>query len=243
MKPKAKLVLFAILFASLLLASTINLIHAQDTTPQDTSTPQPIDVPAEASTAQEIFSMHIPNYALNTPVRLNILYFYTQNYSLNVHSLEQTSHEETHSENPPQASVTFSSDASDVYDLHLQVRYDVWVNQTVRITLYEKNETGKIIEFDIYSKGFNLDMSFTTSEPVTYPSTEDIVNAWWIRGQNMFSQFSMDQQQTLDKMTSANVVAVTAGVIAIGVVALILIVVIAVVRRLGRLEGAYRRSL
>lgn len=107
------------------------------------------------------------------PASVVVTYTYTQSYSVHVTDLGQSLHQEI--SNP--TSMEFETSADDIYNITFTVNYDVWVNQTVTISIFE-NQTGtaKTMELDMDSKGFIINMMITTSTPPTYPSTDQIVN-------------------------------------------------------------------
>src|SRR4030042_224583 len=82
---------------------------------------------------QEVSRIRLPNYALGTPVQVSVTYTYTQDYAMNVSTFTQPQHQEI---SEPE-SMTFKTNDPSVYTLHVVVRYDVWVNQTITLTLFE----------------------------------------------------------------------------------------------------------
>jgi hypothetical protein len=126
-----------------------------------------------APSAPDTYVIRFPTFDMYAPTRIVVTYTYTQSYSVNVTDFGQTLHQETQT---PE-SMEFDTAAVDVYNITFAVSYDIYVNQTVTIELFE-NQTGiaKTMELDMNSKGFLINMVISTSTPPTYPDTNQIVN-------------------------------------------------------------------
>ena len=213
----------------------------QTSIPFQTAPPPGTDIgpaPTQGPEASEIQEVSLPNYALENPTQISVTYIYTSNYSISVDTMTQIMHQEL----TGPTGITFTTDDSGVFNLHVKVRYDVWVNQTVLITLFEKNESGKMIQVSMTSKGFDINMQISTSPSVSYPTTEDIVNAWWQRGLGMFTDFGNQFAQDRQAIMSTILTIAALAVIAFAVVFAMLVFVLRHERRIGKLEGAIRRG-
>lgn len=149
---------------------------------------------------QEVVDINLPNYALGTPVQVSVSYTYTQDYAINVSTFTQPHHQEI----SEPTGITFKTNEPDVYTIHIQVRYDVWVNQTITLTMFEANQTGQIIELSIFSKGFNLDMVISASVPPTIPTADENAEAFYRRFSGEMNELFQHEQRISGSLTDAN---------------------------------------
>jgi len=122
--------------------------------------------------APAMYNLQFPSLNLYTPVEVVVDYTYTQSYSVKVTDFGQTLHQEISTP----TSTTFNTTAVDIYNITFTVNYDVWVNQTVTISIFE-SRSGQaspslfsLEEIGMDSKGFAINMIITTSTPPSFPS-------------------------------------------------------------------------
>jgi len=188
--------------------------------------------------AQTIHTIRLPNMALHTPVSVAISFTFTQSYVINVTSLMQSLHQEISSP----TGITFQTNDVDVFNIHIQIRYDVWVNQTITISISEESQPGEMIEFDMYSKGFNIDLTLSTSPAAHIPTVDEISNALWDRWQNEILQLEGHERTMVDTMSSTVVFAGALAAISFAVVIAALVIFIRQNKRVATLEALMKRG-
>jgi hypothetical protein len=195
---------------------------------------------AAALTDPDVMNISFPGYELTTPVRVVVGFTYTQNYSITVKTFGQSNHNEKTSP----TSIEFRTDEVDIYKLAIDVHYDVTVNQTITIGLFEGNKTLKPIELEMNNNGFHIEMTVTAVPPLTFPSAEEISDIMWGRWQNDLSSFEVNLADAMSSMSGALAVTVGFGIIAFFVVLAIAFWLFRIHRRVAKLEahGITRRN-
>jgi hypothetical protein len=187
---------------------------------------------------QEVVTIKLPNYNLGTPVQISVTYTYTQSYNINVSTFTQPHHQAI----TEPTGITFKTNEPDVYNINIQVRYDVWVNQTITLTLFEANQTGKMIEFSIFSKGFDINLVISAFPPQTYPTVDEISSNIWNRFRNEMQEFLIHEQRISGALTDANLfIGALAAVSFAGLMATI-VGLAYLMRRTARTEALVRRK-
>lgn len=181
----------------------------------------------------EIANINFPGYELTIPVRVVIGFTYTQNYSITVKTFGQSNHNERTSP----TMIEFRTDEVDIYQLVIDVRYDVTVNQTVTIGMFEGNRTLKPMEIDMVNNGFHIGMILTATRPATFPSAEEISDLMWTRWRNELSEFEANLDTNTGNMANALAVSVGFGIIAFFVTLAIAFWISRINARVAKLES------
>ena len=180
----------------------------------------------------ETSSLRLPSYELYAPAKIIISFVYTNNVTTNVRTLGTSLYKVTTS--PVQ--VIFEAEAFDVYTIDILIEYSIPVNQTIIIGLYEGGRATKGIEFDTSASRILLTIKVSVVEAPTYPTAEDIANAManWL--QSYLSEYTAQQQATINQMGQAMLIIGVLGVIAFVVSVSVLVAVFYVYRRVAELS-------
>ena len=210
-------------------------------TPNATATPTPTPTPSPTPTptnetydamAVPIWHISLPSFPLWTPVHLVVSYAYTQNYTVSVNTYGLSLHHETSSP----TSIAFDTSAVDTYSIHVSVRYGIWVNQTVTISIAENATAAKLISFDMNSQGFDVDMLIVTSQAPSYPTADQIANNLWNRWQNVLNELQGSNQNLVNSLLGSYAMNAGFSFVAFGLSMALLIVVIYLARRQARFD-------
>ena len=208
-------------------------------TPTATPTASPTPTPTPSSTnetynmmAVPIWHISLPSFPLLTPVHLVVSYAYTQNYTVSVNTYGLSLHHETSSP----TSIAFDTSAVDTYRIHVSVRYGIWVNQTVTISIAENATAAKLISFDMNSQGFDIDMLIVTSQAPSYPTADQIADNLWYRWQNVLNELQASNQNLVNSLLGSYAMNAGFSLVAFGLSMALLIVVIYLARRQARFD-------
>jgi len=180
----------------------------------------------------ENFYLRLPSYELYAPAKIIINFVYTNNVSVSVHTLGTSLYKATTS--PVQA--LFEAEAFDVYTIDVSIEYGVPVNQTIIIGLYEGGRAAKGIEIDVSHRRIFLSMKVCVVGAPEYPAPEDIAEAMWTRLEGFYSEFIVQQQGLLDKMSETMLVIGSLAVISFVVCIIVFIVVFYMHRQVAELS-------
>jgi len=173
-----------------------------------------------------IGDINLPSYELYAPARVVVSFAYTKNVSIHVSTLGSSLYKAVTS--PVQ--VEFSTEAFDVYTITIQVLYDITVDQTVTVGLFEGGRAAKGLEFNIASTGFTITMQLSVIEAPHYPTADEISDLMWQRWRNELDEFEAGQRDLVSKM--ADTVTVTGSLAVISfVVCIVLIVAVFYIHR------------
>jgi hypothetical protein len=193
-------------------------------------------VPRGNATVQsdmEIQNIDFPGYELTLPVRVVIGFTYTQNYSITVKTFGQS----MHSQRTSPTSIDFVTNEVDIYQIFIDVYYDVTVNQTITIGLFEGNKTIKPMKIAMTNNGFHIEMTVTATQPATFPSAEEISDVMWSRWRNELEGLEFNLADAMGSMSGALAVTVGFGIIAFFVVLAIAFWLFRIHRRVAKLEA------
>jgi hypothetical protein len=182
--------------------------------------------------AVPIWHISLPSFPLWTPVHLVVSYAYTQNYTVSVNTYGLSLHHETSSP----TSIAFDTSAVDTYRIHISVRYGIWVNQTVTISIAENATAAKLISFDMNSQGFDIDMLIVTSQAPSYPTADQIADNLWNRWQNVLNELQTSNQNLVNNLLGSYAMNAGFSFVAFGLSMALLIVVIYLARRQARFD-------
>ncbi len=190
---------------------------------------------AQLDDLQEIVNIKLPNYALGTPVQVSVTYTYTQQYGFfkNITTLTQPLYEIMLAP----TGMTFHTNEVDVYTIPLYVRYDAWVNQTITITLFEKNETGKVIEVGMFSKGFNLELTISAYEPPPIIDVDAVSENIWNRFKNEIQALMAHEQRMTGVMNDTQLFTIGLAAVSFGGFIAILLLLARVMKKQATLEA------
>jgi len=164
--------------------------------------------------APSIYPVSFPNFDMYAPAEIVVTYTYTQSYQVTVSDFGQTLHQEISTP----TSMTFNTTADDVYNITFTVNYDVYVNQTVTVSLFETGlGVAKTMELGMDSKGFIINMIVSTSTPPTFPNANQIAEQISALFTNQVNVMQSSNNNVINSIMTAVVFACALSAIAIGV--------------------------
>jgi len=164
--------------------------------------------------APSIYPVSFPNFDMYAPTEIVVTYTYTQSYQVTVSDFGQTLHQELSSP----TSMTFNTTADDVYNITFAVNYDVYVNQTVTVSLFETGlGVAKTLELGMDSKGFIINMIVSTSTPPTFPNANQIAQQISALFTNQVNMLQSSNNNTINSVMTAVTFSCALSAIAIGV--------------------------
>ena len=127
----------------------------------------------EAESRTYYAELRIPELELYSPAEITVSYIYTNNVSIQVHTLGPSLYEATTS--PVQA--RFETQEFDTYTIYLKILYSQPVQQTVLIGIFEGGRAAKSIEYDVEAKEIFLSFTVSVVQAPEYPTAEQIALA------------------------------------------------------------------
>ena len=117
--------------------------------------------------------LRVPQLELYSPAEITVSYVYTNNVSIQVHTLGPSLYEATTS--PVQA--RFETQEFDTYTIYLKILYDQPVQQTILIGIFEGGRAAKSIEYDVDAQEIFLSFTVSVVQAPEYPTAEQIALA------------------------------------------------------------------
>lgn len=117
--------------------------------------------------------LRVPQLELYSPAEITVSYVYTNNVSIQVHTLGPSLYEATTS--PVQA--RFETQEFDTYTIYLKILYSSSVQQTILIGIFEGGRAAKSIEYDVEAKEIFLSFTVSVVPAPEYPTAEQIALA------------------------------------------------------------------
>jgi hypothetical protein len=220
-------------------ASTITAYFESSVTP--TPTPTPTATPSSSSSSDEampIWQISLPSYPLWTPVDVVVDYAYTQNYTISVNTYGQSLHQEISSP----TSISFTTSAIDTYTIHISVRYMVWVNQTVSVSIEQNSTADQVISVNMNSMGFNIDMMIITSQAPSYPTADQIADATWSKWQSALTELKSSNQNLINSLLGSYAIDAGFSFFAFGVSIVLIITVIYLARKQAKTDNFVKET-
>jgi hypothetical protein len=187
--------------------------------------------PAEAQ-YWRVARMRLPSYELYAPAQIIVSFVYTNNVSVNVHTLGTSLYKVTTS--PVQ--IVFEAEAFDVYTIDIALSYSLPVNQTIIIGLYEGGRATKGIEFDADADRIEMTFKVSVVEAPRYPTAEEIANAMWNWLQSSLNEFTTRQEETNRNVANMSVIIGSLAVVSFAVCIVVLLAVFYLHRRVAELN-------